>query len=488
MLYLMSGESVLFPFGQPSLSVHRFDLATRQEVAFLEGISTFLLSADAEKLLYQQGARWSIVSTGQPPRPEEGMLKTEAMEVNVEPRAEWKQMYHEMWRSILDAFYDPGFHGLDLPATERKYAAFLPGIASRADLNYLFAEMLGELTSSHVYASGGDMPTVTPVQEKVGLLGADFTVENDRYRITRVYNGESWNPDLAAPLAQPGAVVTAGEYLLAVDDRPITPSEDLYRSFLGTAGKQVRIKVGPHPDGSGARDVVVTPIEDETGLRRAAWIEDNRRKVSQMSGGRLAYIYLPNTHVNGLASFNRDYFSQVDKAGIVLDARFNGGGFTADYIINCLRRSPMAYWTPRYGDDISVPAAVIDGPKAMIINELAGSGGDAVAWMFRAAKLGPLIGKRTWGGLMQVLSDVTLMDGGHVSVPQLGFWTPEGTWDVENHGVAPDIEVEIEPKAWSEGRDPQLEKAITVVLDALQKSPLPKHHRPAYPNYGHTAR
>jgi tricorn protease len=486
-LYLMSGEAILFPFGQPALSIHRFDLTTLNEEAFLEGVSTFLLSANSEKLLYKRGAQWSIVSTGQPPRPDDGALKTETMEVYAEPRAEWKQMYHEAWRYIRDAFYDPGLHGLDLQAAERKYAAFLPGIASRADLNSLFAEMLSELTSSHVNAYGGDMPAVTQMQEKIGLLGADFTVDNGRYRFARIYNSASWNPSLVAPLAQPGATVTAGEYLLAVDDHEITPYEDSYRFFLVTAGKQVRLKAGPNSDGSGAREVVVTPMDDENELRKATWIEDNRRKVDRMSGGRLAYIYLPDTHMNGYSSFNRDYFPQIGKDGIVLDARFNGGGFMADYIIDCLRRQSMAHFTLRDGDDIGLPAAVIDGPKAMIINELAGSGGDALAWMFRTAKLGPLIGKRTWGGLRMVLSDVSLMDGGGISVPNAGFWNLNGAWDVENYGVAPNIEVELDPRAWRDGHDPQLEKAVEVVMDTLKKNPKRTHTRPAYPNY-HRAR
>lgn len=481
--YLLSGDAILFPFGQPSLSVHRFDIDTRKEEAFLSGVTNVAVSANGEKLLYRQRQQWHIAATAQPPKQDEPALKMEAMEVRIEPRAEWKQMYRETWRYVRDTFYDCHFHGLDLQAMERKYAVFVDGISSRADLNYLFSEMLSELTSSHVDAGGGDMPATLIATETVGLLGADFTVENNRFRITRVYNGESWNPYLVAPLAQPGAIVNAGEYLLSVEDREITAAQDIYRYFVGTANKQIRLRVSPSPDGSGARTILVTPIEDETGLRRVAWAEDNRRRVSQLSNGRLAYISLPNTHLNGYASFNRDYFSQVDKEGIVLDARFNGGGFTADYIIDCLRRSPMGYYTPRYGDDISAPAAAITGPKAMLINELAGSGGDAIAWLFRAAKLGPLVGKRTWGGLMQVLNGLTLLDGGSVGVAQLGFYSPNGTWDVENQGISPDIEVELTPKAWRDGHDPQLEKAVVVVLDALKKNPTRKPKRPAAPNY-----
>jgi tricorn protease len=469
-LFTEAAESILYPFGPPALSVRRLTLPTCKEETLIEGVSTVKLSAGGSRLLCNQAEQWRIVAE-HAPQPGEGALNTEAMEVYAEPRAEWKQMYHEAWRYIRDAFYDPGFHGLDLKAAERKYATFLDGIASRADLNTLFEEMLGELTSSHVFAGGGDTPAITQTPENIGLLGADFTVENGRFRFKRIYTGESWNPNLAAPLARPGAVVTAGEYLLAVDGHDIAPNEDSYRLFMGTAGKQVRLKVGPHADGSGAREVMVTPVDSENDLRNVAWIEDNRRRVNRMSGGRLAYIYLPDTHVNGYGSFNRQYFSQIGKEGIVLDARFNGGGFMADYFIDCLRRQSMARFTFRDGDDMSLPSAVIDGPKAMIINGLAGSGGDALAWMFRDAKLGPLIGKRTWGGLRMVLGGVSLLDGGAISVPNAGFLTLDGARAVENYGVMPDIEVDLDPRPWRDGRDPQLEKAVEVVMKALKKSP-----------------
>lgn len=468
-LYLESSGAILFPFAPPTLSVSHFDCATRKEEMFLEGVSTFLLAQNTEKALCRQQGRWRLVSTANPPTADVGTVPTDRMEATSEPPTEWRQMYYETWRYVRDSFYDPGFHKIDLAALEHKYAAFLPGIVSRADLNYLLSEMLSELRSSHISVGGGDIPESSPASERIGLLGADFTVEQGHYRITRIFSGESWNPGLYAPLCQPGSEVCVGEYVFAVEGQTILPTEDIYRYFLGAAGKPIRLRVGPHADGSNSREVTVTPVDDEAGLRRMAWIEENRRRVNQLSGGRLAYIYLPNTHVNGFSRFNRDYFSQVGKEGVIVDARFNGGGFTADYIISILDRAPTATFIPRYGEAIDVPAAIIPGPRALLINAMAGSGGDALAWMFRDAKLGPLIGKRTMGGLREVLSGLTLLDGGSVGVAQLGFGGAKSAEAVENQGVSPDIDMDLEPRAWKGGRDPQLETAVRVVLQSLHK-------------------
>lgn len=481
-LFLLEGSplhSRFFSAGGQTL--HKFDLSTRKMEKVLEGVNDFMVSFNGEKMLYQQGQRWAIVSTAGPISPGAGTLNTDAMEVYVDPRVEWKQMYHEVWRLERDFFYDPGLHGLDLQATSQKYEACLDNIASRADLNYLFEEMLGELTCGHVFVGGGDLPETKRVRG--GLLGADYKIENGRYRFARVYNGENWNPQLRAPLTQPGVNVVAGEYLLAVKGREVRATDNVYSFFEATAGKQVVIKVGHNPDGTGTREVTVVPVDSEFGLRNLAWIEDNRRKVDAMSGGRVAYIYLPDTFTGGYRNFNRYHFAQVGKEGAVIDERFNGGGLIADYIIDYLRRPLMGYFAAREGEDYITPVGSIYGPKAMIINEFAGSGGDMMPWLFRAAKIGPLVGKRTWGGLVGMAGAAPLMDGGFTGAPQSGFWNPNGTWDVENHGVDPDIEVELDPKAWREGHDPQLEKAVEVVLNALKKNPLPKHKKPAYPNY-----
>jgi tricorn protease len=468
-------------FSNSPQTLHKFDLEKRKVDKVIEGIALFVLSANGEKMLYRQGQSWFIAATAQPIQPGQGMLKLDEMEVYVDPRAEWNQMYREVWRIQRDFIYDPGLHGLDLKSAEAKYKPYVESIAHRADLNYLFTEMLGELTIGHMFVGGGDAPSSRRV--KGGLLGTDFRIENGRYRFARIYNGENWNPGLRAPLTQPGVNVQAGEYLLAVNGRDVRSADNVYSFFEGTANKSVVIRVGLDANGANSREVTVVPVESETGLRNLAWIEDNRRKADQMSGGRVAYVYLPNTGGEGYTNFNRYYFAQINKEGAVIDERFNGGGSAADYIIDYMRRPLMNYWETREGKTFTTPVGSIFGPKAMIINEYAGSGGDALPWYFRKAGIGPLIGKRTWGGLVGIYDYPQLIDGGFVTAPRVAFWSPKGEWDVENHGVPPDIEVEYDPQAWRAGRDPQLEKAVEVVMDALKKNPLPKHERPAYPNY-----
>jgi tricorn protease len=467
--------------GPTPIIIHRFDLAKRKTEKILEGVKAFTLSFNGEKLLYLQGEQWFIGPAVDPIKTGEGALKLDAMEVWVDPRTEWKQMYRETWRIERDFFYDPGFHGLDIRAAEKKYAPYLENLVCRADLNYLFEEMLGEFTVGHMFVWGGEMPEAKKV--KVGLLGADYSVDHDRYRFSRIFNGENWNPKLQAPLTQPGVEVAVGDYLLAVNGRDVNTSIEVYGYFEGTAGRSVVLKVGPKPDGTGSREVTVVPVESEKSLRNLAWIEGNRRKVDEMSQGRLAYVYLPNTAGAGYTNFNRYYFAQVDKQGAVIDERFNGGGLLADYIIDYMRRPIMSRVTTREGRDYSSPTGAIYGPKAMIINEMAGSGGDAMPWYFRKAGIGPLVGKRTWGGLVGIGGYPPLMDGGMVMAPRMAIYGLKGEWEVENIGIAPDIEVEYDPILVREGHDPQLEKAVQVVLELLGKNPLPDIKKPPYSNY-----
>jgi len=466
------------------LTVRKFDLKTRKTEQILTGVQSFDLTFSGEKMLYRQEKQWFIrAATVEPPKPGEGgPLKLEGMEVYVDPRAEWRHMFYQVWRDERDFLYDPNLHGVDIAKIEARYAPFLANLASRDDLNYLFTDMLGEITIRHMFVGGGDYPEVKNVS--VGLLGADYTTESGRYRFARVFNGENWNPRLRAPLTQPGVNVKVGEYLLAVNGRELHSSDNIYSLFQETAGKQAVLKVGPHPDGSGSREVTVVPVENEIALRNLAWIEDNRRKVDEMTGGRVAYVYLPNTAGAGFTNFNRYYFAQVGKEAAIIDERYNGGGDIADYVIEYLRRPLLSFWTLREGKDITTPIEAIFGPKVMIINEMAGSGGDALPWMFRHTGIGPLIGKRTWGGLVgHYTNPADLIDGGFTGTPNLAFYTTDGAWDVENHGVPPDIEVEYDPKLVRQGHDPQLEKAVEVVLEKLKENPLPTPHRPPYPNY-----
>ncbi len=479
-----------------SLTVHRHDLKSRKSDVAIGGVRSFEISHNGEKTLYRQGDRWIIaaprpMATGPgavppapptpPGGPQTGALRTDGLEVKVDPRAEWGQMYREAWRIQRDFFYDPGYHGLDLEAAAKRYAPYVGSLSSRRDLNYLFQEMLGELTVGHLGAAGGDAPEVKRVQ--TGLLGADYKIENGRYRFTRVFNGENWNPQLKAPLTQPGINIVAGEYLLAVNGRELGVSDNIYSFFEGTAGKSVGLKVGPDAAGANSREVIVVPVPSETGLRNLAWIEDNRRKVDQMTNGRVAYIYMPDTSFGGFTNFNRYFFAQVGKEAAIIDERFNGGGALATDIVEYLKRPLMSLVATRDGEDEAQPQGAIFGPKVMIVNEFAGSGGDAMPWYFRRAGVGKLVGKRTWGGLVGRAAAPPLMDDGFVSAPSSGVWNPNGQWEVENAGVAPDIEVEHDPELVRQGRDPQLEKAVEVVMKELEKSPVPRPKRPAYPNY-----
>lgn len=471
----------------------RFDLTSRKPEKLMEGANDFTVSFDGKKMLYSKGRRdnkkWFISSATAPARGEGGPaagkpetpLALSKMEVRVDPRAEWKQEYNEVWRIERDFFYDPNLHGLDLAATKKQYEPYLENVGSRIDFSYLLAEMLGEITVGHMYIR--TPPEPPNEQGKVGLLGAEYTVENGRYRFQKIYQGENWNPQLRAPLTQPGVNVQEGEYLLAVNGRELRGTDEIFELFEGTADKSTVLKVGPAADGKGARNVTVVPIETEAALRNRAWIEGNLHKVDKLSDGKLAYVYLPDTGFSGYTSFNRYFFAQVGREGAVIDERFNGGGSAADYVIDYLRRPLQNYWLTREGHDFTTPVGAIFGPKAMIINMYAGSGGDALPWYFRDAKLGPLVGTRTWGGLVGIYDYPPLMDGGGVTAPRVAFYNRTGDWDVENHGVAPDYEVELTPKDWASGHDPQLEKAVALVMDALKKNPLPVAKHPAFPNY-----
>ena len=504
-------EPLVAPSNGPStLTVQRFSLKTRKTDKLLDNMLAFYISANGEKMLYRlaggtqpRGApappqAWSIAPV--PPEPVPGAtsppttaapsgakaLNLAAMEVRVDPPAEWRQIYHEAFRLERDFFYDPSFHGLDLKAAERKYEAYLPGVASRADLNYIFQEAMGDLTVGHLFVAGGEAPEVKSIP--VGLLGSDYKIENGRYRFAHIYDGENWNPQLRAPLTQPGVNVAEGEYLLAVNGRDVRGSDNVCSFFEAMADKSVVLRVGPDPGGAGSREVTVVPVENERGLRNLAWVETNWRKVDELSHGRLAYIYLPDTATGGYTYFNRYFFSQAGKQGAIVDERFNHGGTNTDYILDYLRRTLMNYRTTRDGEDMTTPVSLIQGPKVMIINEYAGSGGDAMPWHFRQAHIGILVGKRTWGGLVGFFGPgESLMDGGVVTAPSRGFWTPNNAWEVENHGVAPDVEVDLDPKAVREGHDLQLEKAVEVVLSELAKNPIPVHHKPPYPNYHRAA-
>jgi len=498
-LYLL--ESPAVDDGNPSGHVlHKFDVCTQKTDNLLDNIGGFVLSSNREKALYEQlPPRNPLAPAGEPPhgawiirpvdaigKPSEpgkpdGTLHLESMKVYVDPRSEWQQMFREVSRIERDFFYDPNLHGADLKLLTKAYQPYVDNVMSRADLNYILADMLGEITAQHIYIFGGDRPEVK--QTKVGLLGADYTIDHDHYRFAKVYFGENWNPGLRAPLTEPGVNIHQGEYLLAVDGREVHGSDEIYSFFIERAGKAVQLKVGPDPSGKDARVVTVVTIANERSLRMRDWMDSNRRKVDELSNGQLAYVYLPDTAVGGFTNFNRYYFAQNSKQGAVIDERFNGGGWIADYIVDWLNRPLLMAAMTREGKDNYIPQ-VIFGPKVMLINQYAGSGGDALPWMFKQLGIGPLIGTRTWGGLIGIGGYPPLMDGGEITAPRWGLFNPKtGEFDVENKGVSPDIEVDFDPALWRQGHDPQLEKAVSVTLADLKEHPVPPVKRPKYPVY-----
>jgi tricorn protease len=468
--------------GVPSFRLQRYQLAARAAAPFLEGIRSYSLSNDRKRLLYQGAApnSWGVVPTDRPApvKVGDGPLNVAQLEMRVDPRAEWEQIYRENWRIQREYFYDPKFHGNDWQAIYEKYKVLLPYVNHRADLNYLVAMVGGELTVGHSYLQGyGDLPSEDPVS--VGMLGADFAIENGHYRIKHIFTGENWNPDLRAPLSGPGVQVSEGDYLLEVNGHALSPSIDLYSMFEGTAGRQTLIRVGKNPSAEGSRIVTVVPVPSDDGLRTRAWIEDNRRTVDKLSNGRLAYVWLPNTAGPGYTYFTRYYYAQQDKEGAIIDERYNHGGQVADYIVNELERKLMGYFVQRDGQPATSPTAGIYGPKVMLINEGAGSGGDALPFMFHQRKIGPMIGKRTWGGLVGTLGVPSLIDGPGITAPTLAFYDLSGKWAVENEGVSPDIEVDYTPSTVINGHDPQLERAVQEAMKLLEQNPMHKVPRPA---------
>ncbi|HYV96411.1 MAG TPA: PDZ domain-containing protein [Gemmatimonadaceae bacterium] len=461
-------------------ALHHYNLTTRTDETLSAGVGGYSITADGKKLLYSRGGNYYISPINRIVA-NEGLLGVADIEVKIDPRAEWTQIFNEAWRINRDYFYAPNMHGVDWEANRKKYAVFLADATTKADVNRVIQWMMSELSVGHHRGGGGDRLTA-PRAVPGGLLGADYAVENGRYRIAKIYGGLNWTPGLRSPLTEPGVNARAGDYLIAVNGVDLKPPTNVYAAFENTSGKITSITLASSADGAGSRTVQVVPIPNEAALRNRAWVEGNLRKVDSATNGRVAYVYVPNTGGAGYQYFRRYFYPQAYKDGIIVDERFNGGGSYADYYIDILRRPLISYWAMRYGDDMKTPTASIQGPKAMLIDETAGSGGDMLPWMFHNLKMGPLIGKRTWGGLVGILGFPTLMDGGTITAPNFAIWTPEEGWAVENIGVPPDIEVDQLPAAVIAGHDPQLEKAIEVVMAELRKNPPKTPARPAYPN------
>ena len=481
---LQAGPSgSLFYLQQPAMggstTLLRYDMEARAATPFLENVQQFTLSHDRKQLLYRSGGTWGVVPTTGNPSTGDGALTLD-LQARINPPEEWAQIFREAWRYQRDYLYVENLHGADWQAVYDRYEPWLQYVRHRSDLNYVLDVMGGELSLGHSYTGGGDTPDVERVP--VGLLGADYAVENDRYVFARIFEGEPWT-DAAGPLAHPGMNVDEGDYLLAVNGTELTASDNPHALLEETAGEQVTLSVSDTPSMDDAREVTVVPVESEANLRQMAWVKTNRERVSELTDGRIGYVYLPNTAGAGYTSFNREYFAQQRHEGIVIDERYNGGGSAADYIANVMSRELHGYFNNPVGDrtPFTSPGAGLFGPKVMIINEMAGSGGDYLPYLFRRMEIGPLVGTRTWGGLVGIWDTPPLLDGGGITAPRGGFFTPEGEWAIEGEGIAPDIEVEMTPRLVEEGRDPQLERAAEEALRLLDTEDVDLIDEPAPP-------
>jgi tricorn protease len=462
--------------------IHRFSIKDRKAIEIVKGSLDGATSADRKNLLYSNTAGWFIVNaTGSAPRPGDGKIATEGMRVYVDPAKEAEQIFREGWRYQRDFLYVDNTHGAPWNKIYEWYKPWVSHVKHRSDLNYIIDILGGEISVGHSYTSGGDFPSIPQIPG--GLLGADYTFENGYARIKKIYTGENWNPELVSPLSGPGMDVKAGDYIIEVDGKTVNTSGNFYSLFEGTANKQVKLLVNNKPVKEGARQVTVVPIANEAGLRSRDWVENNRRKVAELSGGKLAYVYVPNTSGAGYTYFNRYYFAQQDKKGAVIDERNNGGGSAADYMIDIMSRQLQGYFNNRVEEHkvSTTPMAGIWGPKVMIINENAGSGGDLLPYMFHKMKIGPLVGTRTWGGLVGTWDTPPFIDGGRMVAPRGGFFNTDGEWDVEGKGIAPDVEVFMDPKAIIQGKDPQLEKAVEETLKLLPTRGIELKKEPAPP-------
>lgn len=472
-LYYLSSS-----FHSPKSHLNKFSFEDRKSKELLP-LNYYEIAAGGKKMFYNSDNSWYISDLGK--KSEDAPINLGAISVKINPKDEWNNIFNEAWRVNRDYFYDPGMHGVDWNAAKAKYEPLIAHAACKNDLYRVMQWMFSELAvGHHRFGSDGDELN-SPKRIPGGLLGADYTVNNNRYQITKIYGGLNWTPDLRSPLTEPGVVVSKGDYIISVNGRNVSGNDNLYSFFENTANTLVDLKVSKNADGSSAKTYKVTPLPTEWAIRNRDWVEGNMKKVHEATNGDVAYVYVPNTTVAGFEYFKRYFYPQANKKAIIIDERYNGGGSLADYYIDILKRPEQAYWNFRYGQDLKSPSASIQGPKVMIVDETAGSGGDYLPWMFRKFKVGTIVGKRTWGGLVGVLGYPEFIDGGVVTAPNLAFYTENG-FRVENEGVAPDIEIEQLPELVIKGHDPQLEKAIEIALKQLKENPPKVMKRPAYPD------
>ena len=464
--------------GESKQALVQFEFEKREEKTLLDEIDAFEPTSDGRRALIRKGRAHAILDLKEGMKFEKPM-RTAEMEAPVDPRAEWKQMFADAYRFERDYFYDPGMHGVDWAATRDRYARLLEDAVTRWDVDFVLGEFIAELNASHTYRGGGDQERAP--SRGVGMLGADWELAGGAYRIRRIVRGGPWDADARAPLAEPGAGVREGDYVLAVNGVPLDTSKDPWAAFQGMADQTVALTVNDRPALEGARQVVVRCIDDETELRFRAWIEERRRRVDEATGGRAGYVYVQSTGINAQNELIRQFMAQWTKPALVIDERFNSGGQIPDRFVELLDRPILSYWAVRYGRPFQSPAVAHRGPKVMLINGWSGSGGDAFPFYFREAGLGPLIGTRTWGGLIGISGAPGLVDGGQVTVPTFRMYDARGGWFAEGHGVEPDIPVEEDPTQLARGVDPQLERAIQEIRARLEAFPA----APGRPEYEH---
>jgi len=459
-------------------SLNKFSLKTRKSEEITPA-NIYGIASGGKKMWYQSGQSWYISNLGA--KSKESPINFNAIRVKINPKDEWANIFDEAWRVNRDYFYDPGMHGVDWNAMKTKYKAFLPHVASRSDLYRVMQWMFSELAvGHHRFSSRGDRLN-NPQRIGGGLLGANYTLKNNRYQIEKIFGGLNWTPDLRSPLTEPGVDVNEGDYIIAINGKNLTANDNIYSFFENTANKIVELTVSKKANGFDSKTVKVTPLSNEFDIRNRDWVEGNMKKVHEATNGQVAYVYVPNTTVAGFQYFKRYFYPQADKKAIIVDERYNGGGSLADYYIDILKRPEQSYWNFRYGKDFKAPSASIQGPKVLLTDEMAGSGGDYFPYLWRKFKVGTIVGKRTWGGLVGVLGYPEFIDGGIVTAPNVAFYDERG-FKIENEGVAPDIEIEQWPEQVINGQDPQLDKAIELTLKGLKENPPKKVTTPAYPD------
>ncbi|MFZ0958636.1 MAG: PDZ domain-containing protein [Candidatus Sulfotelmatobacter sp.] len=468
-------------------ALHAYDFKERKEKTVMEGIDRWAISFDGTKILYEAKGAYGIIDAkpDAPKKPGDGGLNLSGLRAEIDPPAEWKQMFNEVWRQERDFFYEASMNGVNWEAIRDKYAPLVPYAANRYDLTYIMGELIGELSNSHTYVGGGDQPDLHPVN--VGLLGVDYELDSASglYRFKKIYPGENWNPQTRSPLTEPGIDVKEGDYLLAVNGRPLRAPQNPYELFVNTANQTTAITVNSKPDMEGARTLPVKPVADEYQLRENNMIESNRKKVDAATHGRVGYIYIPDMGGPGLNAFVKQFFPQIRKEGLIIDVRYNGGGFVDQLIFERLRRILVGMDSARNWESSTVPPVVFHGYMAAITNQYAASDGDIFSEFFKVYKLGPLIGERTWGGVRGIRGEFGLIDGGYITRPEFARYNLNSKWVVENHGVAPDIEIDDRPDDVVRGEDAQLDRAIQEVMKQIEANPKKLPPRPpdlpAYP-------